>query len=134
MPGKTPHHAAEPPSPTSASSAPGTPRADAQRQAPQSSAAWPPDRRTGERTSRHGQFVSGEGGSPQWAPGLGEWVADTSRARVGVAIAWDGPEGEVTLRAPEGGEPWVTRTFRRASARETLDARVTMLNRKGFTC
>ncbi|MEV5510745.1 hypothetical protein [Streptomyces orinoci] len=53
---------------------------------------------------------------------------------MGVAIAWDGPEGEVTLRAPEGGEPWVTRTFRRASARETLDARVTMLNRKGFTC
>ncbi|WP_043264712.1 hypothetical protein [Streptomyces sp. CT34] len=80
---------------------------------------------------QHSQFVARVDSAPVWAPGLHEWVADTSTDRVGETVGWDGQT--VTLRPPEGGEPWHTTTYRRATQREAMHARLTLENRLGNT-
>lgn len=73
-------------------------------------------------------FVANQGETTQWTPGLGELVTDTTRDQAGKAIGWDGEE--VTLRPLDGGQPWHTSTYRRATNTERLRARVVMYNRE----
>ncbi|WP_240351619.1 hypothetical protein [Streptomyces olivoreticuli] len=72
-------------------------------------------------------FAVNQHGTAQWAPGLGELVTDPARDQVGKVIGWDGRK--VTLRPLDGGDPWHTTTYRRATDNERLRARVTLLNR-----
>ncbi len=85
-----------------------------------------------QRGPEQGQFTAGPNSAATWVPGLREWVIDTSTGRTGQVMRWDGTE--VTLCPPDGGTPWYTTTYRRATPSEHLAARVMMLNRRGYTC
>ncbi|MBH1934377.1 hypothetical protein I5Q34_08745 [Streptomyces sp. AV19] len=79
-------------------------------------------------------FTVDPSGMARWVPTPGMLVKDTSCDRVGMAIAWDGEQGKVTLRPLSGGDMWHTATYRPANRTDQLRVRVSMLNHRGYTC